>query len=711
MKEPLVSDVLTLTNTLSIPLPLSRVLCCRGLDTPSAAQSFFNTDAASFLSPFAMKNMDIAVSILLAALEQKESMVVFGDYDVDGVSATSVLYLYLASLGANVSYYIPSRHHEGYGLSLSAIRSFLDQDVNLLITTDSGVTANDEIAFAKAGGMNVIVTDHHTCYAEMPPADAVVNPMQCDCNYPFKGLAGVGVVFKLITALEMMIQNLDTAHASAAIMERYGDLVAIGTVGDVMPLLGENRTIVTWGLSTLERTHNVGLAALMKQIAVESSGSSARKLNTTYISYTLAPRINAVGRIADATLAVELFTTADAERAEDIALELCNINTRRKTLENTIFDEALRQINDDIDLDHTSFLVLADDNWHHGIIGIVASRIAERFHRSCILISFRNESDGSVSDIGKGSGRSVDDLNLVDALHAASDILVKFGGHKSAAGLTVEKKHLSSLRAHLNAYALEGMTEDNGATLLLDTYLLPDEINMNFVLALQKLQPYGQDNNQPVFYLKDYFITSIFSLSGGKHTRFHLALPGNSVLPVLCFGYPYGDFMFNKGDRVDVAGTLDINIYQNKETLQLSLVDMRLSDEFICEQTGEFTLIHNICQNEIPDPPLTDVPLDHELPPIYLYIKQVVTTSGAEIRLSPGSAAADISREYEITCSRLKLLLALHIFEECGLLVMSCSSCDLPISLRLLPRRNQKVSLTESPLYLRLRTYYKTRTK
>ncbi|HAZ19488.1 MAG TPA: hypothetical protein DCY75_04875, partial [Clostridiales bacterium] len=345
----------------------------------------------------------------------------------------------------------------------------------------------------------------------------------------------------------------------------------------------------------------------------------------------------------------------------------CNINTRRKTLENTIFDEALRQINDDIDLDHTSFLVLADDNWHHGIIGIVASRIAERFHRSCILISFRNESDGSVSDIGKGSGRSVDDLNLVDALHAASDILVKFGGHKSAAGLTVEKKHLSSLRAHLNAYALEGMTEDNGATLLLDTYLLPDEINMNFVLALQKLQPYGQDNNQPVFYLKDYFITSIFSLSGGKHTRFHLALPGNSVLPVLCFGYPYGDFMFNKGDRVDVAGTLDINIYQNKETLQLSLVDMRLSDEFICEQTGEFTLIHNICQNEIPDPPLTDVPLDHELPPIYLYIKQVVTTSGAEIRLSPGSAAADISREYEITCSRLKLLLALHIFEECGL--------------------------------------------
>ncbi len=703
-------NVRSLSASLSVSPAFARVLISRGLNTPESAKNFLDNSGDVFLSPFLLNDMDIAVDIIFKSLAKGEKILVFGDYDVDGVTATSVLYSYLTSLGGEISYYIPSRHKEGYGLSLSAAETFVKDGTALLITTDTGVTAHKETAYLKENGVSVIVTDHHTCVDILPPADAVVNPMRPDNVYPFKGLAGVGVAFKLMTALEMKRTGQSVTQASKTLLQKYGDLIAIGTVGDVMPLTNENRAIVTHGLARLENTENIGLKALLDVIAEESSGASQRKINAGYISYVLAPRLNAVGRIADASMAVNLLTTESSLNAMSIAGKLCDINFTRKNLENQIYEEAIQYIEQEIDLETTQFLVLANDHWHHGIIGIVASRIAEKYHRSCILISFRNEADGSVTDIGKGSGRSVGNLNLVEALSAASDILIKYGGHKSAAGLSLSRDRLSTLTEHLNQFA-SGVSQEETVGLSVDTYLLPHEITTDLAKEIAALQPYGTENPPPLFLLRDYTLTSVTPLSGGKHTRLHLALPNGGNIPLLCFGLATAECLFCAGDRLDVVATCELNLFQNRQSVQLTLTDMRISEDFCADQETDFSAADSILKTETHNPPLEDVPLDHELPSIYMYIKEAVSTTGAETRLSISAASADITRQYGFSCSRLKLLLALNIFRECSLLTLNCSSCDQPVSIRLLPRKEQKVPLASSRLYVRLRHYYKSQTK
>ena len=365
----------------------------------------------------------------------------YGDYDVDGVTSVCTLYLYLKSKGANVEYYIPNRSGEGYGVSVSAIDGFAENGTTLIITVDTGITANDEVAYAKEKGIDFLITDHHECRSDLPEAVAVINPHRPDCNYPFKEFAGVGVVFKLICAYEEFITGDSRMNSTLRIIKEYADLVAIGTIADVMPIKEENRIIVKYGLSMIENTNRVGLSALIdvssnkidsrRSERLEKSRRGRRtKVSSSFIGFTLAPRINAAGRVRSATLAVELFLSNNYSEAVRIAEHLCAANKERQAEENKIMQQAYEKI-EHLDINNNPVIVLDADDWHHGVIGIVSSRITEKYSRPSILVSFEgNDADmDALENVGKGSGRSIKGMNLVDALCYCSDHLVKFGGH------------------------------------------------------------------------------------------------------------------------------------------------------------------------------------------------------------------------------------------------------------------------------------------
>ena len=437
-------EVLALETALGISSVTARLLCQRGYTSPESAKAFL-FEEGEFHSPFLIPDMDKAVERIERAIANREKVVIYGDYDVDGVTSVSVLTLYLKARGLMTKYYIPSRNGEGYGMNNAAIDKLHESGVSLMITVDTGVTAIDEVAYASSLGMDTVVTDHHECQALLPAAYAVVNPRRHDSAYPFKELAGVGVVFKLISACELTKAGSEEEKRALmdALCERYIDLVAMGTVADVMPLVDENRLLVKKGLSMMNARPRMGLSALLT--AASGGERKASVITATTVSFTVAPRINAAGRIASAERAARLFLTESPAEAEKIALELCEINRARQAEENRIIEEAEAKIAAECDLENDRVIVLADDGWHHGVIGIVASRITERYGLPSILISF----DG---DIGKGSGRSVKGINLVEALTDAEEHLIKFGGHELAAGLSVERSRIDAFRRHLNEY-------------------------------------------------------------------------------------------------------------------------------------------------------------------------------------------------------------------------------------------------------------------
>ena len=429
----------------------------RGYKNAEDASKFLNFDDIVMHSPFLLKDINKAIERIQRALQNNERIVIYGDYDVDGVTSVTMLYLYLKELGAQVSYYIPNRIGEGYGLSTDAIQMLSSYGVTLIITVDTGVTAVKEVEFASTVGIDVIVTDHHECQPVLPNAVAVINPHRDDCSYPFKSLAGVGVIFKVICAFETL--NFYTrdkeAEAVKSIYYRFADLAAIGTIADVMPITDENRMIVKFGLAMLEKTDRIGLQSLMEAASwgsnpnvrpvVENSTkkSKPRRINSTYIGFTIAPRINAAGRISSATKAVELLLSEDKELSERLAYELCEINYQRQIEENKIAEEVYEKIEKELDVNSQKVIVVCDDEWLQGVIGIVSSKITDKYGLPSILISFAGESIGTPSalDIGKGSGRSIKGFNLVDALSNSQELLVKFGGHELAAGLSIKSSH------------------------------------------------------------------------------------------------------------------------------------------------------------------------------------------------------------------------------------------------------------------------------
>lgn len=552
--SPNTAEIIRFADSIGKSPVIAALAAARGVRSGEAFEKFNKKSPADLHDPFLMKDMDKAVQRIRLAIENGEHITVYGDYDVDGITSVSVLVSYLRSLGGMCDYYIPDRLDEGYGINTGALCSLFEGGTTLVITVDTGITACKEIETAKGMGMDVIVTDHHRCKEELPPAVAVVNPTRSDCDYPFKYLAGVGVVFKLVCAIEGNQQ---------AILDRFGDIVALGTVADVVDLQGENRIIVDYGLRLMQNTKNVGLSTLARV-----AGLSDNPLSVSAIGYGLAPKINAAGRIGDASHGVRLFLAGDKAEAEEISVSLIEENRRRQELERKIYEEVSAKIDADPSFAHKPVLVVWGRGWHHGVIGIVSSKISEKYSKPCILITIEE-------NVAKGSGRSMPGFNLFEAMSAFPDIFIKYGGHALAAGLTLYTDNLKRLDEAMNAYA-EGFLPPAGKKQVLSLdFELPSRF-INTVLAgeLDLLEPCGTGNPQPVFSICGCKLVNAKQLSEGKHLRLTLEKEDKRI-DAIGFGMGPDYEMLVPGDIIDVAGNLNINHWNGNCRVQFQLQDLR----------------------------------------------------------------------------------------------------------------------------------------
>ena len=554
---PAAEDV-ALLQSAGYPYLLSTVLAARGIATPEQAAEFLDRERALTLSPMLLRDMDKAVGRIQRAIAAGETVAVFGDYDVDGITSTVLLMDYLKSCGVRCLRYIPRRIEDGYGLSRDAIQGLHDQGATLMITVDCGITGNDEVDFANSLGMDVVVTDHHECKASLPAACAVVDPHRPDCPYPFKHLAGVGVALKLVLAL-------GGESREDALFARYCTLAAIGTIADVMRMEGENRTIVSCGLEALAHTDFVGIHALLRE-----AGLAGKPVTSIQIGFVLSPRINAAGRMGAADLAADLLETADPARAEELARALCDLNRERQAVEQAICADAIGQI-EGLRSEDRSALVLSSEAWHQGVVGIVASRLSEKYSCPSFMIHLK---DGT----GKGSCRSYGGFNLFAALESCADLLDGFGGHELAAGFTIPEENIGAFRARMNRYV---RTASGGelpvSSLDLDAAIAcPGDMTLNEVEQLSLLEPYGAGNPRPAFALLGATVDAVQPVGQGRHLKLRLS-KGVCRFDAIFFSTTEEECGVAAGSRVDAAFYLQANTFRGSTTLQLQLIDVRPS--------------------------------------------------------------------------------------------------------------------------------------
>ena len=543
----------------NVPYIISNLLLNRGIDAADFT-AFLSKTKKSIKNPMDMLDMEKAADRIVSALESKEKTVIYGDYDVDGITSTALLYDFLSSRGADVEYYIPDRKDEGYGINIMAVNKLIRNGAKLLITVDCGITAIGEVEFAKLQGMDVIITDHHTCKERIPEsAVAVVNPKRPDDEYGFDGLAGVGVAFKLMLAVVMKL-GLNTGEY----FNKYVDIAAVGTIADVVPLVDENRVIVSKGLELLQDTGRPGLKRLF-----EVAGVSDKKVSASTVAFSLAPRLNAAGRLGTAVTSVELLLTDDDTKAKEIASELDRENRERQETEQKIFEEALEMTAKDTGFSKRKVIVLAKEGWHNGVIGIVASRLVERFYKPAVLISLE---DGR----GKGSGRSISGFNLFEALSECDELLTTFGGHAVAAGLSINEEQIDEFRDRINKYADKVLGDDDMIPVVkLDCMLNGKNLNIPTAKLIAKLEPYGMGNERPVFGIKNARVVSVATVGAeNKHLRLELEKDG---VTVGCIGFGMGGYerLIEPGCEIHAAFRLDINTFRDTETLQLMLSDIK----------------------------------------------------------------------------------------------------------------------------------------
>ena len=556
LKDKDINDISTQYN---IPRVVSTILLNRHISAEEVP-SFLKKSISDIINPMLITDMDKAVNRINEAISSKEKIAVYGDYDVDGITATALMYEFLSDMGADVEYYIPDRKGEGYGINIMAVNTLLKQGIKLMITVDCGITAIGEAEFAKLQHMDMIITDHHTCKDRLPTAAAaILNPKRPDCEYPFDALAGVGVAFKLILALAM-----DRGMKTKDIFDKYVDLVTLGTIADVVPLLGENRIITDKGLKALQRPKRAGLDAIM-----EIAGIKGKEITASNIAFTIAPRLNAAGRLGTATTSVELLLTKDEKRAREIAVALNEENKERQLTEKQIFDDAMSMIAADANFEKKKVIVLAHEDWHQGVIGIVASRLCDMYYKPCILISHSN-------GVGKGSGRSIKSFNLFDALTKCEKHLVDFGGHAVAAGLNINMSDLDGFIKEINRYADEMLTErDMIPSVDIDCPLTEYAITVPNAKMLSKLEPFGMGNEKPVFALANAQIVGLTTVGvDNKHLRMRVVKSNQTMN---CIGFGMGQYAsrLDKGDFVNLAFQMDVNSYQGTESVQLILKDIK----------------------------------------------------------------------------------------------------------------------------------------
>ena len=581
------SAIQTMASELGVSEWLSILLYNRGYHTAKEAERFLKLEQDNFHDPYLLADMDQAVTRIFRAIENREKIYIYGDYDVDGVTSVTALYLYLRELGGDVGIKIPKREGEGYGVSCAAIDVLAAEGTTLIITVDTGITANAEVEYAKTLGVDFVITDHHECRTELPDACAVVNPHRPDCPYPFKELAGVGVVFKVLCACEIRRCREDERPVIDGIRRvcmKYADLTAIGTIADVMPVLDENRMIISLGLKLMENTSRQGLRALLEASSRRGSEDVPKKITSGMIGFGVAPRINAAGRIGDAATAVHLLLEEDEARAKAAAEELCEINRRRQSEENDIAVEAYRKIEETFDAENDFVIVLDSNHWHQGIIGIVASRITEKYGLPSILISFDPLTDEDhPMDDGKGSGRSIKGMNLVEALNYCDELLLKYGGHELAAGLTIKRANLEEFRRKINEYAKNHLSEDVFRICIdADLVIRMKNVTMELAKEILLLEPFGAGNLAPVFMMRDVTVKKITSIGAGKHARLLLEQDG-ICMTALYFGVAIEELGFTVGDVIDVLFHVDINDYKNVQSVQMILQDTRIAERYADE--------------------------------------------------------------------------------------------------------------------------------
>ena len=534
---------------------LATILVNRHIIEDVQIEKFLNPKRTDFYNPFDMLDMEIAVERIIKAINNKEKIIIYGDYDVDGITSVTVLKSFLEERGLNVDEYIPNRLEEGYGLNKKAIEEIVKQGYKLMITVDCGISAIEEVEYANSLGIETIITDHHEPGHELPKAIAVIDAKRRDNTYPFRNLAGVGVVFKLIQAISMKIELEEKEYL------KYLDIVCIGTISDIVPLIDENRVIVKLGLKLVEMTKNYGLKAI-----INSTGYS--KIDSNTISFGVAPRINACGRMGHQEEALKLFLSKDSKEVEELTEKLNEYNKIRQEKEKDIYNDALKQI-EKINLDSTNTIVLMGKNWHHGVIGIVSSKITELFFKPSILLCEEGEN-------GKGSGRSIPGFDLYEALTECNDLIERFGGHSMAVGININKNNFDMFKEKFEQISKQKHIEDIVPILKIDALINLDDINKSMVESLKDLEPFGEENKMPLFAIKNLRVDSIRALSEGKHLKMTLK-DNKNIISAIGFNLGYLSSEYRIGDKVDVVGCLEVNSFNGVDNLQINLKDVMKS--------------------------------------------------------------------------------------------------------------------------------------
>ena len=606
IKRPDVNAVNALVSSLGVAEITAKILVSRGINTVEKARSFLSFDVSGLFDPFLLPDMDAGVEMILRTVREKRKITVFGDYDVDGITASFIVFDYLKRvIGADTGIYIPSRDGEGYGMSRGAIDYIKGTGTGLIVTVDTGVTAIEEVKYANALGIEVVVTDHHECSDDIPDT-AVIEAKRFDSEYPFSELSGAGIALKLITAVESEVRGVDTA--AAAVSENvasYTDCAALGTVADVVPLISENRIIVSEGLKRINRTDRAGLIKL-----IEAAGMKEKPITAESISFGLAPRINSAGRMESAMIAFELLCTDSLPHAEKIAYHLCDCNKQRQTEENSIFDEACSMIDNAGNSAEKRVFVLHSPRWHPGIIGIVASKIVDRYATPALLIA--EQPDGKT---GRGSGRSVPGLPLADALDSCDDLLIKHGGHDAAAGFEIELSMIPEFEDTLEEYA-KAIFPNNTYTnfITADCEITLADANLETVKQISALAPFGMANEAPLFFINGLHIDSMSPVGNGKHTKMYLS-DGERGINAILFRRNLPAEGFEPGDPVIVMAAVDEDGFNGGAQLAvkhlepcLDVIDTAVGDREIYSE-NKFTLTRE------------QLPTREDFGKLYIYLK------------------------------------------------------------------------------------------
>lgn len=543
-------------QTYGVPFFLAMLMNIRGLDDAAHLREFLG-EGEPLSDPFLLKDMDKAAARITRAVDNMEKIAVYGDYDADGVTSTAMLYSYLETRGADVIFYIPQREGEGYGMNIGAVEYLKEQGVSLIVTVDNGISSVQEVARANELGIDVVVTDHHRPQEILPDAVAVVDAYRPDDTSPYKHFSGVGIAFKLLMALE------DGAGDVEDLLEAYSDLAAIGTIGDIVPLTGENRTLIRAGLERLSQSDRPGVQALL-----ENAGIAGKALTSTNVAFTLVPRINATGRMGAPERAVRLLISGYEEEAEVLSEEICADNEERRRVEAEIAEAAFA------DIEAKGYMkdrvvVVDGENWHHGVIGIVASRVTERCGKPCMIIS-RGETEA------KGSGRSIEGFSLFEAICACGDLLIKFGGHPMAAGITLKPENIEAFRKRINQYAAEHFPQMPTQTVTLDCKLNPAALSVSMAQSLTQLEPFGNGNPQPVFGLFNMELSNVTPVGGGGHLRLTLEKNG-AVITAMRFNTKPEELPYHTGDKIDLAVQLEAREFRGQPSLTVIVRDMKFA--------------------------------------------------------------------------------------------------------------------------------------